>query len=255
MNKNGILSFLDGEERILISRVMDLSRRCEKTGTVVYTPFLNPRQLNLVREHCRGDFHIKVNGGWNDAERCMIAFCPYEDDDVVFPFTAIKITTKNGKVFSHRDYLGALLSLGIKREKTGDIIINEGYAVIFCDSAVAEFVLFNLHNIASANVTCEVFDAGESFSFERKYECIDTSVASLRLDCVVAAATGSNREESALLINRGLVSLNYDIAKSVSVHVKSGDVISVRGYGKMKLETDGGTTRKGRIKICVKHFV
>ena len=114
MNKRDILSFLDGEERILISRVMDLCNRCERYGAVTYTPFLNPREIKLAKDCCKGSFFVRYNGGYADAERVMMAFCPYEDDVAVFPLTAVKICVKDGRVFSHRDYLGALLSLGIK---------------------------------------------------------------------------------------------------------------------------------------------
>lgn len=254
MNKTNLLSGLVGDEKILISHVLDLAERCDKTGVVMYSPFLNPRELSLAVARCKGDFAVKSYGGYGDAERRMLAFCPYDDGELYYPIAAIKITAKDGSVYSHRDYLGAVLSLGIKREKVGDIITDSEYAVIFCDTAVADFICLNLDKVASGSVVCTLCDA-EDITVERKFDIQSVSVASLRLDCVLSAAIGKSRETSCELINRGLVQLNYDIAKSTSVRIKSGDVISARGYGKMIVETDGSTTRKGRIKADIKHFV
>lgn len=254
MNKTNLLSGLEGDEKILISHVLDLAERCEKTGAVMYSPFLNPREVNLAVTRCKGGFTVKSYGGYNDAERRMLSFCPYEDDEAYYPIVALKITSKDGSVYSHRDYLGAVLSLGIKREKVGDIITDNNCAVVFCDSAVADFICLNLDKVASGSVVCVVCDV-EDISVERKFEVQNTSVASLRLDCVLSAAIGKSRDTSCELINRGLVQLNYDTAKSTSARIKSGDVISARGYGKMIVETDCSTTRKGRIKIDIKHFV
>lgn len=253
MNKSNLLQGLEGDEKILISHLLDLAERCEKAGVVMYSPFLNPREASIASSRCRGSYVLKSFGGYKDAERQVIAFCPNEDDDAYYPIVAIKIASKDGSTFSHRDYLGAVLSLGIKREKTGDIVIQSGYAVMFCDLTVAEFICLNLDKVASANVTCTVCDV-EDVEVERKFDEKSASVASLRLDCVLSAAIGKSRDVSCDLINKGYVQVNYDIANSVSARIKSGDVISARGFGKMIVETDCLTTRKGRIKITIRHF-
>lgn len=255
MTKRDILSSLDGEERILISRVMDLSERCTSHGIITYTPFLNPREQSLVRSYCKGNFCIKSWGGYDEAERAMLAFCPDESDEAYYPFSPLQITSSDGRVFSHRDYLGAILGLGIKREKIGDIITDEDCAFVFCDDSVSEFVCLNLTGVSSSNVSCTPATDGRIFSYRRRYEERSVTVASLRLDCIVASATGLSRDKSTALIERGLVSHNYDIAKSPSVKVADGDVISARGYGKMKIETDHLTSRKGRTIVCLKYFV
>lgn len=254
MNKTNLLQGLDGDEKILISHILDLAERCEKAGVVMYSPFLNPREVSLATARCKGNFIIKSFGGYSDAERKIIAFCPDSDDDVYYPIVAVKITAKDGSVFSHRDYLGAVLSLGIKREKIGDIVVENDCAIVFCDRTVAEFICLNLDKVASGGVVCAICEL-EDIKVERKFEEQGASVASLRLDCVLSAAIGKSREVSCDLISRGLVQVNYDIAKSTSARIKSGDVISARGYGKMIVDTDCSTTRKGRIKINIRHFI
>lgn len=255
MTKRDILSSLDGEERILVSRVMDLSARCESHGIVTYTPFLNPREQRLARAYCKGNFCIKSWGGYGEAERAILAFCPDEADEVYYPLAALQITATDGRVFSHRDYLGAILGLGIKREKIGDIIIGDDCAFVFCDDSVSEFVCLNLTGVYSSGVSCTPAADDRVFSYKRKYEESRVTVASLRLDCIVSSATGLSRDKSMALIERGLVRHNYDIAKSPSSKVADGDVISMRGYGKMMIKTDQLTSRKGRVIVCLKYFV
>ncbi|MBR2476550.1 MAG: hypothetical protein IKB50_00260 [Clostridia bacterium] len=254
MNKSNLLSGLDGDEKILISHVMDLAERCEKAGVVMYSPFLNPREYDLAVSRSRGSFSVKGFGGYDGAERKMIAFCPYEDDVPYYPITAIRITAKDGSVFSHRDYLGALLSLGLKREKVGDIVTDETCAIVFCDSTVADFICLNLDKVASRGVVCTACEVTDVV-VDRKFDFSSSTVASMRLDCVLAAAIGKSRESISQLITRGFVQHNYEVADSVSARVSSGDTISARGYGKMIIETDSSTTRKGRIRIDIKRFV
>ncbi len=254
MSKANLLSGLEGDERVLISHILDLAERCGRAGAVMYSPFLNPKEFKLAESRCRGDFTIKAFGGYDDAERRLMALCPNGADEPDYPLCAVRLVAKDGTVYSHRDYLGAVLSLGIKREKVGDIITKEDCAIVFCHSDVAEFICLNLNKVASGSVVCTLCRA-EEIVVERRFNVKSASVASLRLDCVLSAAIGKSREVSCELIGKGLVQLNYDIAKSASVRVQSGDVISARGYGKLIVETDNDTTRKGRVKITIKHFV
>ena len=253
MNKENLLSGLSGDEKILISHVMDLAKRCDKIGVATYSPFLNPREIKLALPRCKGGFLVDSFGGYDDAERKMLSFCPLGDEPC-YPVSALKVVSGDGVVHSHRDYLGAILSLGIKREKLGDIVTNDDYAIVFCDEAIADFISMNLSQVSSSGVTCTFCEVDE-LCVERKFSLRTSSVASLRLDAVLASAIGKSRETASELIGRGLVQVNYDIAKSVSHRIESGDVISARGFGKMIIETDHLTTKKGRGKINIKQFV
>lgn len=247
------MSGLDSDDKILISHIMDLAERSEKADMAVYTPFLNPREARLARGYCRGNYRIDEFGGYDGAERVQLAFCPNDYTDADFPICAVSIKTKDGRELSHRDYMGAVLSLGIKREKIGDIIVNGGGAVVLCHNATADFICMNLEKVASANVECEVCD--DTIKLERKYDSIGVSVASMRLDCVLSSAIGKSREASCELVRSGLVQVNYENAKSASMRIKSGDTVSARGFGKMIVEADGSETRKGRIKVTIKKFI
>lgn len=253
MNKADLLSGLSGDEKILISHVMDLAGRCDKIGVATYSPFLNPREIKLALPRCKGSFLVDSFGGYADAERKMLSFCPLGEEPF-YPVSALKIVSGDGVVHSHRDYLGALLSLGIKREKFGDIVTADDCAMVFCHEGIADFISMNLSQVSSSTVTCSICEVSE-VTVERKFAVRSSSVASLRLDAVLSSAIGKSRETASELIGRGLVQVNYDIAKSVSRRIESGDVISARGFGKMIIETDCSTTKKGRVKINIKQFV
>lgn len=253
MNKTVLLSGLDGDDKILVSHIMDLASKSEKTGAVMYSPFLNPREARLAKGYCKGAFHIEEFGGYGDAERVRLAFCPGDDGDVRFPICSVKITVSDGRELSHRDYMGAVLSLGIKREKIGDIVVCGESAVMMCCEEIADFICMNLTKVASSGVKCGV--CGDDVRLERKYALINATVASMRLDCVLSAVLGKSREASSELIKSGAVQVNYDIAKDAPMRIKSGDTISARGFGKMIIEADGTETRKGRAKITVKKFI
>ena len=254
MNKTNLLSGLEGEERVLISHVMDLAERCEKAGVTMYSPFLNPREVKLALSRCKGNFFVNSFGGYEDSERKILAFSATDEIWYDYPVDAVKISSKDGRVFSHRDYLGSVLSLGIKREKIGDIVVEDDFALVFCHRSVGEYICLNLTKVASANVLCEICPVDE-VKVERKFSAKNLSVASLRADAVISGAIGKSREVSADLISKGYVQINYEVAKSSSARIKDGDVISVRGFGKMVVETGCETTKKGRIKIIVKQFL
>lgn len=253
MNKTVLLTGLDGDDKILVSHVMDLAERAERTGTVTYSPFLNPREARLAKGFCRGGYRIEEYGGYDGAERVQLAFCPFDYDEPEFPVRAVRVKTSDGRELSHRAYLGAVLSLGIKREKIGDIAVNGGEAIVLCHGATADFICMNLSRVASSTVKCEM--CSDEIRLERRYDISTSTVASMRLDCVLSAALGKSREASCELIKGGLVQVNYEEARSPSAHVKSGDTISARGFGKMVIEADGSETRKGRARITIKKLV
>ena len=194
---------------------------------------------------------MKFFGGYNDSERQICAFYTYEDD-LCFPISAlnIKVKSKNASL-SHRDYMGSILSLGIKRETIGDIIITNEGATVFCLDEIADYIKNNLPKVGGTGVETTKTDNIKGLEIKRDFDEISSTVSSLRCDCVIASALNLARGKAAEIIDRGLVTLNYETAKSVSQSIKDGDVISVRGSGKFKILTDGHLTKKGRIHITV----
>ena len=245
----------DSEDRLLLSHMCDLFNRSRKTGQIVYSKFMTPKQALIVNERFGTICDVRLCGGFDGAERCMAAFVPNEWEELSYPFCGIDITNTGKKELSHRDYLGALLSLGITRDKAGDIVITPKGAVAIVCSDIADFVVQNLTKVASCGVRLAVVDDVSQITIERKFADSSHTVSSMRLDCIVSAATGKSRSGSVSIIAEGLVSVNYAPDKNVSRQLKDGDVLTIRGFGKMIVNTDMALTKKGRIHINLRKYV
>ena len=244
----------DDEDRLFLSKMCDIADRSVDSYKVMFSRFLNPGQRMLVESRMTDDFQVGFFGGYDDAERTVAAFGETMEESS-YPICAVKIESRSKKSFSHRDYLGSVLSLGIKREHIGDILVKDTDAVMFLTEEIADFVMMNLTRIASATVKLSIMDDLSEFETQRRFKETDITVSSMRLDCVLSAVTGRSRSQSAALIEEGLCTLNYNMVKNVRTQIKDGDIISVRGFGKCIIETDNTLTKKGRIHIRAKKYI
>ncbi len=253
INKSKIITPADDDEiKLVLSKACDLYTKALHTTRPFYTRFLSPLEsLTLNQRFPKHELNIKFFGGYDEAERQICSFYTYEED-LSFPVSAlqIKVKSKNASL-SHRDYMGSILSLGIKRETIGDIIITDDGAVVFCLDEITGYITDNLPKVGGTGVSVTKADSVDDLEIKRDFDEISSTVSSLRCDCVIASALNLARGKAAETIERGLVTLNYEMAKSVSQPIKDGDVISVRGSGKFKIRTDGHLTKKSRIHITV----
>jgi len=257
INKAKIIFPTDDDEiKLMLSKACDLYAKSEKSTKAFYTKFLSPLEAAIIMGRFpKNELSIKLNGGYDDAERQICAFYTYEED-VLFPVAGLYLRLKGKNAnLSHRDYLGSLLSMGIKREVLGDIVLTDGGAYVFCLEEIADYISDNLSKVGGAGVSVErIYSLGD-ISIKREFQKLSSTVSSLRCDAVVASALNLARSKACELIERGLVTHNYEQLKSVSAQVKDGDVFSARGYGKFKVSTDGHLTRKGRIHIDIYKYV
>lgn len=190
-------------------------------------------------------------GGYEGAERCMFG---YFDGEVImesFPIEAVEISynTKFSRDLTHRDFLGSILSLGINRSKIGDILIYYGKAVVFAHKKMVPYILENLMTVASASVETRRIELSD-IDIPLKLEVTDTiNVPSLRLDAIVSTALNIPRGKAAGLIDSGKVFINWKEASGASKQIAPGDVITVRGSGRIKVTGISGKTKKDRFII------
>ncbi len=257
INKDKIIFPTDDDEiKLVISKACDLYLKAERSTKAFCTKFLSPLEASVIMGRFpKNELSLKLFGGYDEAERQICSFFTYEDD-VDFPIAALrlKIKSKTAKL-SHRDYLGSLLSMGIKREVIGDIVVMDEGAIVFCLEEIADYIADNLPKIGGAGVDIEKIASLGEISIERQFQKLSSTVSSLRGDAVVASALNLARSKASELIERGLVTLNYEQLKSTSAQIKNGDVLSARGYGKFKIVTDGHLTKKGRIHIDIYKYV
>ncbi len=228
-----------------------------------FVGFLDPHEVSLAQKRAKtlcagGAFDgcsYNIFGGYDGAERAFLGvFPPYsENGPGAFPIAAINLTWRFESL-THRDFLGALLALGIVRGKIGDIIVGDGKCTVFAEKTVASFIVQNLVKVGAAGVECEIADGGFAVR-EEHFKEISGTVASERLDCVVSALTGQSRSAAAGLITGGLVSVDFDTRCDNSSEIGGGATVSIRGHGRFVIDKLGPQTRKGRLSFAARKFL
>ena len=238
------------DEQLLIARLNDAKIAAENKNCPRFVGFLNETEIASVKtfaQHTRSK--IQFFGGYSDAVRQIICFLPdwaEECDD--FPIVPIKATYKSEYKLTHRDFLGALMSLGIVREKVGDIVCSTGETAVFLHSDIAEFVLNELKKVCKVGVILKI--GVDDFDFPLpEFQEITSTVASGRLDCVVSALTGESREKANRRISQGTVLINGIECKNISAQVKENANVTIQRCGKFIIDSLTETTKKGRIKL------
>ncbi len=241
------------EQRLLLRKIGDIIAKSEKTYSAVYSHFLTPAEQALISSVDEFRGYIDFDGGYNDAERrlCRARGSEYCADGGA-PIRLYSVTAPNVE-FSHRDMLGSLMSLGIKREMIGDIIASDGTAQFFCHTAVSDFLELNLKRVGRNNVV--IRRSGISEIPKKKTRNMTVNVSSMRLDCIAAECFGFSRTRAAELIARGAVSLNWAECTDTSRQVRPGDKISMRGKGKAEISGISGVSRKGRLFVNIKKYI
>lgn len=248
---------LSEDEKYFAAHITDLSVQCRKQGVPKFSCFLTPRELAIAREVLMGE-DCFVFGGAEETERGVIGIftdtyaCFEEDKRGYFPIKAVTYTYRKQDTLSHRDFLGCILSLGVKRELLGDIFVGEGFTVVFLSETILG-MLKEIDKVGNVGVA-----AAEGITHglpERKYERIDGVVSSTRLDCIVAMITNSSREKTSQLIKSGLVQLDGVECTETSINICTNRVLSVRGSGKFKIAEIGTPTKKNRLHITVLKYI
>lgn len=244
------------EDKALISRIEDLAYSAIENQCAYFTDFLDLRQLSVAKGVLK-HFHLNslaVYGGFNDAQRNIICISQYDVNLHDFPISCIKISYKSDKKLNHRDFLGALLSLKLKREKIGDIAVHDDCAYVAVSQKLSNTIVSEFKSVGNSAVVCEICD-GFSHSAVSNMQAICGSVSSLRLDCIIALALKLSRENAQNLILRNGVKLNCREIFSPDYKTSQGDVFSVKGYGKFNLSEITGYSKKGKVKIIINKYI
>lgn len=252
--KNQFIAALDAEEQIVFSHIYDISQRSFLKGCVLFGDFLSEgQQSELLKRERFLPAGYTLFGGFEDAERKMIAFIP-EGMEADFPIAAVKFTGRTISKLTHRDFLGSIMGLGIKREKCGDIIINENECFALMQREMASFTANSLIKVGREGVHAEFSELSFIKIPERQFKEQTGTVASLRLDAVLALFCGCGRNAAIEKIKSGRVFVSGICVEKPDYHLNDGDVISVRGTGKAILKI-GGKSKKDRVFITLEKYV
>ena len=167
------------------------------------------------------------------------------------PIACLFVAESGYKKLSHRDYLGSVLSLGIDRSVVGDIVLSSeaGGAYIFCDGGIADFIAMELTRVGRDTVKVKRVEIGEDFAPKRALSHVSDTVASARVDCVVAALCNLSREAAQGAVRSGLVEVDFEPEERVDTVLEPPITVSVRGYGRFILRSFDGETKKGRLRL------
>ena len=258
---------MEKEETLLRKRLIELSNLAYRRGIAFYSDFLNLNELHILHTTPKDSFAVpyRTFGGYALSERQMAAFLPdafylYADEEEIrrsYPMKIVKIAPLQAKFaeeLGHRDYLGALLNLGIERGKLGDIILQDGAAYVFVCAPLAEYLTKELTRVRHTTVRAVPAEP-EDFAYEPRFEEIKGTVSSVRLDSLLSVAFGSSRSRLTALIEGAKVYVNGKLITSNGYHVKEGDIISARGMGRFRYEGVLSETKKGRYYVSVRKYI
>lgn len=240
-------------ETLLKKRLTELSHRAFERSYTTYSTFLNLQEISILKS-LKVDSKYSLFGGYENADRCVAAFS--NDEIYSYPIVCIKIKPLQQKFsdkLTHRDFLGALMNLGIERGMLGDIKIinNEGY--LFCLDKISQYIVDNLSSIKHTSVKCKIIDDIPEL-FNQIPDEEEYIVSSLRIDTVVSAVFKMSRNSASQLINQEKIFINSKTVYKDSVQLKEGDVISVRGYGKFIYSQTVNETRKHKMVVVIRLY-
>lgn len=249
----------EGEDRVILARALDQAEAVMHSGRSQVTEFLDPYRAGLVITSVQ---HLNLTavacGGYPDAERRRIALCSSGAkplaNDFDLGFIMIKGNFKHFKP-THRDFQGALLGLGLKREKFGDIIVTGENAKVVVAGEVVPYILANLFKVGQAGVLVSEMAQDDFQPPEAQYREIKATVSSLRLDAVAAAGFGTSRSKVVREIAAERFSINWRVCPDPAALIKEGDVLSARGKGRVIVKAVKGPLKSGRTGILLHRLV
>ncbi|MBR4707239.1 MAG: hypothetical protein IKP29_04205 [Pseudobutyrivibrio sp.] len=253
---------MNDEEQLLYKRLIELANRAYKNNIYTFSDFLSLSQQEILYQAARdktfAPIKYDVFGGYENCERKMARFGSEADFgyEVEYPIKCIKVETlakKFAKEYTHRDYLGSLMSLGIDRKKFGDIFVDGMEAYIYADESTADYLLENFVSVGRNSVKCSFSELPETYKKAALKEAT-IQVASPRADAIIARVYNLSRKDTIPYFTEKKVSVNGHIVENNDKILSKGDSVSVRGFGKFNILSEGGLSKKGKLNLNIEIF-
>lgn len=269
MNKQEILNkYENKDDQLLVSKLLDKIEFVENKNSVESTEFLNMHQRSMLEKVLKS---IKYNnyvvyGGYESAERTLIILYPkkletvfensyFDYNNIVQILRIILPSELNGK-YTHRDYLGAAVKVGIKREKIGDILVNNKGADIIVSKDIISYLNISLHELTRFNKSeFEICNIKDLTVTPINTKIINIIVSSMRMDCIVSEVIKTSRAKAIDIIKNERVFVNSESAKKNSKILKENDMVTVRGNGRFKIKQILNSTRKGNLVLEIERYI
>lgn len=251
----GVYQHFRKEEHTFIDQVLSWKESVEKTYQHKLTDFLDPREQQIIESligQANDEIQMNLFGGGKYTERKRAILAPYyeELDDSLHQLTLVQATYhKKFITLEHRDVMGAFLSLGISRQKLGDIFVGDGYFQIMVAAEIAPYVITNLTTVKNATIKLSEVPLTTLLEKEMNWVETDQTVSSLRLDVVLSEIYRLSRKDATNLIKKKQVKVNFKLVDVGTYQLFEGDLLSVRGKGRSKLKKINGQTRKEKLRV------
>ncbi len=242
---------LNPEDKLVVSKAKDTIYLSEKRFSPAFYGFLNEHESSLIRNTVFLPDECLFWGGYDNAKRVIFGSGVSTTEE--FPLSALSFKYRSEFELSHRDFLGSLMALGIERSTIGDIIVNDGQAIVFVKDDIVPFIKQEVRKIGRVGVKITDYDLSD-FTYEDEFDEMTFTISSLRLDVFVSALCKISRDKACKLIESELVTINHQTQTSNSKTLCVSDVVTIRKYGKFVFAENNGFSKKGKIKVLVKHF-
>lgn len=247
---------MNKQELFLVNRLNDLANIAYERNIYTYSDFLNIYELSILNQikETLPPVTVKTTGGNVYAERKIAVFSPkeiyYEENLPVVVLCIAPINSKFADKLSHRDFLGAILNLGINRSKIGDIFVKENKAFVYCKEDISNYIIETLFKIKHTQVSISKVES-QSIEIVPDLKEITGTISNIRLDSLIATAFKATRNSIISYIDERKVFINGKLTTSNGANVKEGDIVSVRGKGRFIFEGIIKETKKGRNLIKI----
>ncbi|WP_422485206.1 RNA-binding protein [Gudongella sp. DL1XJH-153] len=259
LDKGMYLNHINDNEIVFkMRRLLDLIESSLKSHMVIESDFMDPYEQKLSESILNRfqELSYIFHGGLEETERkCIIIHPEYiYSEDLESPVSYLKIEGHLDGL-NHKDYLGAIMGIGLTREKIGDILLYENYTVVIVKKEIKDYILLNFEKAGNKNISISEIQ-GENLVYPKPdFIELKKFVASLRLDVYLSAAYNISRSESMGLIKSGDTKVNWEKIKKSDTVLEIGDVVSVRGKGRTIFYGLGGTSKKGRLNLTIRKLV
>ena len=248
------------EDRVLLAKVWDKIHSGIRKNIPANTCFLSLRELDMAHFLFGNLEGLLPFGGYPDAERQMLIYLPdYLDESSLYendaPLMCLRATFYDVETPTHRDFLGALMGIGIARETIGDICVGKGSCDFFATAEIAPYILQNFLSAGRTKLHLETIPLNAVSVPEPERKEIRDTVASVRLDSILSSGFRIGRGAAVQYITAGKVSIDGLPCEKPDKTVPEGAKLSVRGLGKIQLSNVNGQTKKGRISVVIHRYV
>ncbi len=266
-NKQELLKdYKKQEDKMCLAQILDKIEISKKTNKIEYTDFLDMYQVALVQNFLRKIqiSNCKLYGGYEDAERKIAIIYPenYTENMLQKNYSKmlnvirIQLPDEEKGKYTHRNYLGGIVKLGLKREKVGDILVSDEGADIITIEDFSNILKEQLPSLTRfENSKIEIVKLDQLKKKEIKVEEVKIIVPSLRMDNIVSDLARTSRSKAAQIINQERVFINGQVETKLSKQLKLNDVITIRGKGRFIIKEFSGTTRSGRLVVAIEKYI